>query len=346
MLRAMFEVLDPATPDDTKDTEDILLYILREDARVISGHPGFVGLLAYTGPPNGGKTFFCNRLIALLGDNGLEAYCVSLVKNFFTVPARADAEASRPGSQKLRGTRYAYIAECDGGELLPDKVKEVLDPNDGMVNARANSSRARDVNAFPITWAVQLMRQPCITVKENPAQDGGMKGKIVEIVPPNEFVQFPEPGTRQKLGSSAINEQTKQNHYGGELLFWARLLFPTLDKKIAPSRTLLPLPKSVQNRARVIETQGLTGRLDRFLLRQFEHCDVAEAASASDVRKLVKSHFGALDKNVLFAVGLGDSHRRKAKQTNHNFYALKLGGAQLLPVKLRIPPGVDSDDEI
>ena len=95
-----------------------------------------------------GKTFYVNLDIGFLGDEGAWAYATELPANYLSQPTRKDTEASRPTTNKLMGTRLAYIKEAVADDMIPDVCKSLLDPNDGRMSARGNNSRATDRTAF------------------------------------------------------------------------------------------------------------------------------------------------------------------------------------------------------
>ena len=71
MIKALMTVLArDKTDEKVIDYSDIneIVYILRNDSRVLASHNGLVGMLAYTGPKNGGKSWINQRLVQFLGD--------------------------------------------------------------------------------------------------------------------------------------------------------------------------------------------------------------------------------------------------------------------------------------
>jgi hypothetical protein len=98
-LRALATVL-------CKDNSDIndIIFVKRNDARILASVPELVGMLAYTGPKNGGKSFVNMRLMNFLG-----AGPWSLGKQFggkyLSSTLRDDGEASNPTTNQFRGKK-------------------------------------------------------------------------------------------------------------------------------------------------------------------------------------------------------------------------------------------------
>eukprot|EP00973_Karenia_brevis_P027110 3739950-Karenia_brevis.AAC.1 len=63
MIRAMQHVVCR----DVKDLND-LVFVLRSDARILASVPWIVGMMAYIGPKNCGKSLLNMRLVNFLGD--------------------------------------------------------------------------------------------------------------------------------------------------------------------------------------------------------------------------------------------------------------------------------------
>eukprot|EP00969_Alexandrium_andersonii_P004053 175914-Alexandrium_andersonii.AAC.1 len=94
--------------------------------------------------------------------------------------------------------------------------------------------------SFPITWAVMGNRQTSVTWPEN-VGDTGMKGKVLEIRPPYEFLVSGEVDTqnpRHKVADDTVIQELSAGKHSAELIFWTRLLFPTLT--FGNSRHLQP----------------------------------------------------------------------------------------------------------
>jgi hypothetical protein len=106
----------------------------------------------------------------------------------------------------------------------------------------------------------------------------GMSDKVLEVRPPYEFVpehEISADNPRQKLADNRIMQAADRNMFGAELLWWCRLLFPTLP--IGNSRHMMPRPRVFSlHEAEANETTDKTCFAE-WLLNTFEHCDIHEA---------------------------------------------------------------------
>jgi hypothetical protein len=319
-VRARITALQPCsivlkTVLETLGDFDMAVFVLVMYARIITGAPGFVEMPVFTGPPSSGKTLLCNFPIALLGGPSKKrpwwTYVESLPNNYLTVPQRADGDASKPTLNKVGGKRLVVVPECVDAPLIGDVCKMFLDDTDVGINARANHSGKRDNTTFAAPGTLLVMRQTAVKLKSG--DDTGMAKKILEIRPPFEWVVQPEPDSRQRQADRTLAAAVANNEFGGEVLYWARVLVPVL--RLSKTRHMdPPRPAAFADLEDEAMADTALGKLRRWLKDHLVKCELEEASPCSGIIKAVRRDLGGIDAHVMTAAGIGNNDRRKVRR--------------------------------
>ena len=175
MLKALANVIC----DDDTDLNEIV-FVLRTDARILASMEKMVGMVAYTGPRNGGKSFINMRLVHFLGDHP-DRLAKQVGGKYLSSTLREDAQASQPVTATFRGKKLISFKEFSESPIQPETLKNILDPQDGNVDARHNNNKLGELTAFPITFVLSGCGNQAITLHSTPGKDNGCGGKIHEI---------------------------------------------------------------------------------------------------------------------------------------------------------------------
>ena len=292
---------------------DCVIYILRMDARILSGKNCFAQAYAFTGPPSGGKSWVLARLTAVLGQGG-KYLTVPLPPNYFNNPVRQDAEGSKPVSNQCMGARLIAPKEVPAKPIDPEALKSVLDPRDLDINARANNSSKREDTTFPVTWAIVLLSQGAVTVKEGET-DTGLSDKIVELRPPFQFKepQLVRENTRERPADKKLHDDTIAKLLAPETIFWSVAMQPLLGPEICTNRGIYPVPEQAEKNAKEAQAVGQEAKIKEWMCTSLEHCTVDQASTHTEVLAAM-SGFGKINASVLTAVGLGDNKDNRRKR--------------------------------
>ena len=273
------------------------------------------------------------------GNRGPTKYVEEPSNNYLCVADRIDSNASRPCDFEFQGARLLHIKECPGLPLQHDACKRLLETREGDLAARANHSKPGDVVSFPITWAIMMSRQSSVTWPPK-CSETGMKSKVLEIRPPYEFVPETEVNSdnpRHKPAKDSVIQELSSGKHSAEVIFWARLLHPTV--RMVDRRHMMPRPKCLE----VFEAQATASSetLDtwRFwLTNNLTHvADITEATEACEIDKAVDFGLVAVDRSALLKLGIGNVARlrRGGKKSKSRYYRVCLNGvwgpAQLKP---------------
>ncbi len=311
-------------------------FVMRFHSRVITGHRQFVEMLALTGPPSGAKSTLTVPVVKCLGNEGHARYVEEPPNNYLCVLDRTDANASRPTEFEYSGARLLHIKECPGIDMQHDACKRVLEMREGNLSSRANHSRPGDSVSIPITWAVMMSRQSNVTWPRN-ARETGMKSKVLEIRPPYEYLgpdEIDAENPRHKLARDSVIQEHSVGVHSAEVIFWARLLYPTLT--LVDNRHMLPRPKCLE----VFEGQAATGgtkaAIEVFIETYLTTSTTKEATETAMIDKLVTEILGDHDRSVLLTFGIGNSvrMRRGGKQSVSRYYKVRFASG-LAPAVLK-----------
>jgi hypothetical protein len=240
MIKALANVL---ASDDTDLNE--LVFVLRNDARILASVPTLIGMIAYTGPRNGGKSFINMRLVHFLGDHP-DCLAKQVGGKYLSSTLREDAQASQPVTATFRGKKLISFKEFSESPIQPETLKNILDPQDGNVDARHNHNKLGELTAFPITFVLSGCGNQAITLHSTPGKDNGCGGKIHEIRTNYNLVACPDEfDPTQRLCDTSTPTRCREGEYDGELFFWARMMYKTIMPDVCKTRHMTPLPPTL-----------------------------------------------------------------------------------------------------
>jgi hypothetical protein len=305
MLKALANVI---SNDDTDLNE--LVFVLRTDARVLASMEKLVGMVAYTGPRNGGKSFINMRLVHFLGDH-LGGLAKQVGGKYLSSSLRDDAEAAQPVTNTFRGKKLVNLKEFPGRPLQPETLKNLLDPQDGNVDARHHNNKPGDITSFPVTFVLTGCGNQSISVASIEGKDNGCGGKVHEMRTNYNLVADPDKtDPTQRLCDTTIPTRVRQGEFDGELFFWARVMCKTITNDVCKTRHMAPLPASLAVSEDVVSSKLVNDILKWFDLNTVA-CTREESSPCCDIIKLVGPDIkvGSIDSAVWSACGLGEKHR-------------------------------------
>ena len=114
--------------------------------------------------------------------------------------------------------------------IQPDTLKNALDPQDGLMDARHNNSKKSEITAFPISFVMSGCSNKSITIATIiDGSDHGCGGKIYELTVGFNMVNNPDPANpRERLCDPSVPDKSRNGDFDGELFFWARTMYKTL----------------------------------------------------------------------------------------------------------------------
>jgi hypothetical protein len=310
-------------------------FVMRFHSRVITGHRQFVEMLALTGPPAGAKSTLTVPVVKCLGNEGRARYVEEPPNNYLCVLDRVDANASRPTEFEYQGARLLHVKECPGIDLQHDACKRVLEMREGNLASRANHSKPGDSVSIPITWAVMMSRQSSVTWPRN-ARETGMKSKVLEIRPPYEYIgqdELDPENPRHKLARDSVIQEHSKGVHSAEVIYWARLLYPTLT--LVDNRHMLPRPKSLEVFEGQAATGGARGSIEAWIEASLVKSSIDDATEASELDKLITDVLGDHDRSILLTFGIGNSvrMRRGGKHSKSRYYKVRFASG-MSPARL------------
>ena len=321
--------------------------MLRVDSRVLSGKTGFAQAYALTGPPSGGKSFMCLRLLRLLGQDH-DNLCTPLPAVFFTVPPRQDPNGSQPVTASCAGSRLVVPKESPSKPIVPESLKGILDPRDVNVSARQNNSQKTDDVSFGVSWVIIIQSQNPLHLKED-EKDGGVVDKILEFQPPFEFVApklFETTNNpRHRKADKGLMDLCDDGQLSAELVYFALRFYDTLDNEICAHRTLAPMPPNSKRIQVAASSNSLVDQVRVWISKHLDYSDSKKDASrTSAVHTAMKLTLGKVDAATRTQAGLGPvpaQYRAGPKSEWHDLYETVLPwdtGKDKKPVKLRDVP--------
>ena len=164
-----------------------------------------------------------------------------------------------------------------------------------------------------------------------------MKSKFLGIRPPYEYIgpdEIDADNPRHKLARDSVIQEHFHGVHSGEVIFWARLLYPTLT--LVDNRHMQPRPKCLE----VFEGQAATGgtkaAIEVFIETYLTASNTKDAAETAEVDKLATEMLGDQDRSVLLTFGIGNSVRlrRGGKQSTSRYYKVRFASG-LAPAALK-----------
>jgi hypothetical protein len=140
-----------------------VLKVLRQESRILATVKHLIGMNVFVGPQNTGKSFVNMRLVNLLGD-GQGFLAVQKKGKYLCSPLRDDAESSNPVTASFAGKKFVSFKEIPAKSLEPETIKNLMDPNDGNVDARHNHSKPGDITGFPVTMVMSGCKNSAISL--------------------------------------------------------------------------------------------------------------------------------------------------------------------------------------
>jgi hypothetical protein len=322
-LRGMCNVLADDFEDPARRRIDEVCYFLRQDARVVASMPGLCGMLNLTGPKSGGKSYLAGRQFAFLGIEN-ENYGKMTSGNYLTTKPPADPEKSRPIKNQFQGKKGIYFKEMPAQPLIPETVKDLLDPKDGHTEGRANHSQKGDQTSFPITFVLFAMSNTPVVVYKHGTEDTGMGGKLGEIQTQFELCDFPNAANpRQRQGDNDFATDTVMNKHGDEFFFWARAMYKTVTTDVCKGRHIVPEPASLKSHEEAAMGETTDVMLRIWLKKNLHECTPLESTPWSAIMEHISNTFGKVSKHVLTMCGVSEKfkgqYRPKKPLPCHDF---------------------------
>jgi hypothetical protein len=303
MIRALWNVFEDL---------NTVVYVLRWDARVLSGTPRIAQMLTFVGPVGGAKSWLVMRLTVLLGE-GPSHLAHSLASNYLHEKLKKDPEGPRACTRDARGAKLLCFKEMPQQAINPIALKGVLDGRDSNVSARANSATAMsEASTFKVTWSL-VGQSNSATIM--PLGSHGLSGKMRDVTCE---VVFHDAGTydktnpRHRRADPNLADRTLSGELNSEVLFWAQALWPTLKPDICTGRNLVPTPPSVIVTANEAEQDDAAEARDypAFIRSRFEESTREHATPCAAVKGLLEAHFGTMTQMQMTEAALGPSAKK------------------------------------
>jgi hypothetical protein len=335
MIRALWNVFEDL---------NTVVYVLRWDARVLSGTPRIAQMLTFVGPVGGAKSWLVMRLTTLLGE-GPSHLTHSLASNYLHEKLKKDPEGPRACTRDARGAKLLCFKEMPQQAINPIALKGVLDGRDSNVSARANSAAAMsEASTFKVTWSL-VGQSNSATIM--PLGSHGLSGKMRDVTCE---VVFHDAGTydktnpRHRRADPNLADRTLGGELNSEVLFWAQALWPTLGPDICTGRNLVPTPPSVIVTANEAEQEDAAEARDypAFIRSRFEASTREHATPTVAAKALLEAHFGAMTPMQMTEASLGPSSRGQFrggldKSRHHDlFMYVFTEGTKAVPMKRRL----------
>ena len=111
--------------------------------------------------------------------------------------------------------------------------------------------------------------------------------------------------------------------HSAEVIYWARLLYPTLT--IVDNRHMQPRPKSLEVFEAQASSGGTRGCIEAWIAASLMMSSIEDATEASEVDKLVTDTLGDHDRSVLLTFGIGISvrMRRGGRNSKSRYYKVR-----------------------
>ena len=316
-LRALANVLCK----DHTDLNDII-WVKRQDSRILATMRELIGMNVFVGPQNTGKSFINMRIVNFLGD-GQNFLATQKKGKYLCSALRDDAESSNPVTASLAGKKYVSFKEIPALPLQPETIKNLMDGNDGMVDARHNHSKPTDRTSFPVTMVLGGCKNSCVSLATTGSADTGCANKISELSCDFEMVADPDANNpRQHLADVTVPTLSASGAYDGEYFFWSQAMFKTLAPDICKTRHMWPVPPSiaVNFQAQETDTRSLADKLMAWFDEHTIRCTAAEASEVKVVKPAAVLALGPLDGTVFSACGKAQSNGQKRIRTGTRDY--------------------------
>ena len=195
-----------------------------------------------------------------------------------------------------------YHKEMSSKPIQPDTLKNALDPQDGLMDARHNHSKKGDITGFPITFVMSGCSNKSITIASaSDGADHGCGGKIYELTVGYNMVDNPDVNNpRERTCDTTVPEKSRNGDFDGELFFWVRAMYKTLLNDVCTTRLLTPLPPSLcETRASMQpEQETMAAKVQEWFNLHTVACSKADAHPAKDVKTRLESDLGKVDGTV------------------------------------------------
>ena len=194
--------------------------------------------------------------------------------------------------------------------------------------------------SFGISWTIVIPSQSG-THFDPKTFDEGIIDKLVEYRPPNEFVaadEFDPTNHRHIVADVELAAQIDQGALSGELVFFARCFYPSLDASICKGRNMNPLPPNCKSYQAELQKQVASEKLKGWADQNLEYCAEQDAVPCPQLHTVMAAA-GFVDASSRTAAGIGPTRyqcRRGEKKSWFNYYKVSLkSGDTRQPVKLK-----------
>jgi hypothetical protein len=305
MLNALANVIC----NDDADLNEIV-FVLRTDARILASMEKIIGMVAYTGPKNGGKSFINMRLVHFLGDHP-EKLAKQVGGKYLSCTLRDDAQAGQPVTNSFRGKKLISFKEFAETPIQPETLKNILDPQDGNVDARHHNNKPGEITSFPISFVLTGCGNQSISLASAVGKDNGCGGKVHEIRTNYNLVAVPDPTNKtQRLCDTTLPTRARQGEFDGELFFWARVMYKTITADVCKTRHMSPVPPTLVVSEDVMSTTVVTAILKWFDINTVVSTRELSTPVCDIMKRVVQDiNVGSIDSAVWSACGLGDNNR-------------------------------------
>jgi len=285
-----------------------------------------IGMNVFVGPLNTGKSHVNMRMLNFLG---AENRHLGTQKggNYLCSRLRDDAESSSPVTATLAGKKFVSFKEIPAKPFQAEMIKNLMDPQDGNVDARHNISKLDDVTSFPVTMVLSGAKNSSVQVACANGVDTGCDQKISEVDCGYNLVGNPDPrNVTQRLADVNIPELCSSGALDGEMFFWAKHMYTTIEPSVCKTRHMAPLPRGIVANFKRQSPGGSTNLKER-LIEWFDDntqpCHPKDALTIADMQSKIEMSLGKLDATVFSAAGKaqkGGQLRVRVLNSNHYIY--------------------------
>jgi hypothetical protein len=190
-------------------------------------------------------------------------------------------------------------------------LKNILDPQDGNVDARHHNNKPGEITSFPISFVLTGCGNQSISLASAVGKDNGCGGKVHEIRTNYNLVAVPDPTNKtQRLCDTTLPTRARQGEFDGELFFWARVMYKTITADVCKTRHMSPVPPTLVVSEDVMSTTVVTAILKWFDINTVVSTRELSTPICDIMKRVVQDiNVGSIDSAVWSACGLGDNNR-------------------------------------
>ena len=257
----LFEKLcayDPFLKWLSASNEDIdeAIYVGKNFARALAGHPAFCELIWNCGPAQSGKDLSVAILQALAGTGSTGGYCATLKWGYCMKGANTSMEGCSPFLSATDGARFVFVSEVPNRRISMALLKPLCKQRGAEIASRGLYRGGNE--SFTPTALVVLTSNFQPRLAHDERQDTGSSTRVNVIAASSIFTENVRLPTHQQ-SDSRLADQVREGVLTPFAFHWLAEFYQLLDL-VEHTRNVAPRPERIRQVSEMCFTRAAEAR--------------------------------------------------------------------------------------